>query len=114
MKSFVTVLLLTILCAGCGPNKELLKETKFDASLKEKISSLAEDAPPEMLTITGKCDSTVDASMRQDLIDAGAEVQTMRGDLFTAMVSSDDVYKVANLGFVTQLQLSKPSKSRHK
>lgn len=111
MKSLIIIFLFVIQIVGCGADKELLMETKFDASLKQKISSIGENDPPQMLTVTGKCDSTVDAIMRQDLIDAGAEVVLMQGDVFTANVSSQDVFKVAALEFVTQLQLSKQSKS---
>jgi hypothetical protein len=48
--------------------------------------------------------------MRQALLDAGADVHTMQGDIFTANVSSESVFKVAALDFVTQIQLSKESK----
>ena len=100
MKSLIIIFLIVIQIVGCGADKELLMETKFDASLKQKISSIGENDPPQMLTVIGKCDSTVDAIMRQDLIDAGAEVVLMQGDVFTANVSSQDVFKVAALEFV--------------
>lgn len=110
MKSLMVIFLFVIQAVGCGPDKELLMETKFDASLRQKISSIGENDAPQVLAIIGKCDSTVDAMMRQDLIDAGATVQLMQGDVFTANVSSEDVFKVAALKFVTQVQLSKESK----
>ena len=111
MKSLTAILFLFMLqCTGCGPNKELLMETKFDASLRQKVASIGENQPPQMLAVVGKCDSVIDAIMRQDLINAGADVQTMQGDVFTASVSSEDVFKVAALEFVTQVELSKQGK----
>jgi hypothetical protein len=59
--------------------------------------------------VIGKCDSTIGAIMRQEMIDIGAEVILMQGDVFTANVSSENVFKLAALPFVTQLQLSKES-----
>lgn len=110
-KSLVFAWAILILALGCGPDKEMLMDTKFDASLRQKISSIGEDTPPETLAVIGKCVDTIDAIMRQDLIDAGADVQLMQGDIFTANVSSENIFSVAALDFVTQLQLSKESKT---
>jgi len=110
MKALVSIILLLLLTLGCGPDKAVVMETKFDAALRQKISSIGEEAPPEMLAVMGKCVMTIDAQMRQSLIDAGADVKMMQGDIFTANVSSENVFNVAALEFVTQLQLSKESK----
>ncbi len=114
MKTFVLAILLLLLTLGCGPDKGTLMETKFDAALRQKLSSIAEEAPSQTLAVMGKCVMGIDAHMRQSLIDSGAEVQMMQGDIFTATVSSENVFKVAALDFVTQLQLSKESKPHSK
>ena len=106
MKRLVFILSVVLFIVGCGPDREMLSDTKFDASLRQKISSMAEDADPQVLTIEGKCAAVIDAPMRQELIDAGADVQAMRGESFTASVSSADIFSVAALEFVTQLRLS--------
>jgi hypothetical protein len=110
MKPLFLTIMLLVLNLGCSPDKAMLMETKFDASLRQKISSLGENDPPEMLAVMGKCSDAIDAVMRQALIDAGADVHTMLGDIFTASVSSENVFKIAALDFVTQVQLSKESK----
>ena len=104
------VLLLLILIIGCGPNQTLLMETKLDAPLRQRMTTLQEKEFPEKLSILGKCVSTIDGSMRQDLTQAGAEVHTMTNDLFTATIPSDRILEVAALDFVVQLQLSQTSK----
>ena len=109
MKAIVTIA-LTLVLFGCGPDKQLLMETKFDAPLRQKMTALAEKEDPEDLMVRGKCATTVDGIMRQALVDAGADVRTMEGDAFTAQVSSNDVYSVAALEFVTQVQLSRTSR----
>lgn len=106
-KSLVFAGVVLVFAWGCGPDKAMLLDTKFDAPLREKLSSFGEDAPPEMLSVIGSCTDTIDAVMRQNLIDAGANVQLMQGKTFTAKVSSDDIFSVASLDFVTQLQMSK-------
>ena len=106
-KSLVFAGVLLVFVLGCGPDKATLMDTKFDAPLREKISSMGEDAAPEILAVIGTCTDTIDALMRQSLIDAGADVQLMQGHTFTARVSSADVFSVAALEFVTQLQMSK-------
>ncbi len=98
--------LLTFFVAflGCGPDRNLIMETKFDASLRQRVASL-EEGDTETLDILGKCSDTIDGMMQQAIIEAGADVETMNGDVFTAKVSSDDVYSVAALEFVTRIQL---------
>jgi streptomycin 6-kinase len=108
MKPLVAIVLLVVF--GCGTDKALLMDSKFDASLRQKMSTIGENDPAQNLAVLGKCSTTIDAAMRQDLIDAGADVGTMQGDIFTANVSSENIYKVAALEFVTQVQLSKESK----
>ena len=106
----LSLLLLLMVAVGCGPDRATLMDTKFDASLRQKLTGIKEEDPPQSLAVIGKCTATIDGQMRQELIDAGADVHTMQNDIFTANVSSEDVFKVAALEFVTQLQLSKESK----
>lgn len=105
-KSLGFLSLLLVLALGCGPDRAMLMETKFDGSLRQKVSSIGKDDPSQMLRVIGKCTATIDALMRQDLINAGADVLSMKGDVFTVNVSSEDVFTVAGLDFVTQLELS--------
>lgn len=109
-KSLVFAGVILLFAWGCGPDKAMLLDTKFDAPLREKISSIGEDSTPEILSVVGTCTDTVDALMRQSLINAGADVQLMQGTTFTAKVSTDNVFDVAALEFVTQLQMSREAK----
>ena len=109
MKPVATIALMLIML-GCGPDRAVLMETKFDAPLRQKMAALADRDEGEDLLVLGKCAAPIDGLMRQSLVDAGADVRSMKGDIFTARVSSDDVYRVAALEFVTQLQLSQTSK----
>jgi hypothetical protein len=47
--------------------------------------------------------------MREELIDAGAAVETVTGDIFTARVPSERIAKLSNVSFIKQLQLSQTS-----
>lgn len=104
------VLFLTMLVPGCGPDKTLLMETKFDAPLRQKIITLRDVQKAEIIAVFGRCTGVIDRTMRQSLLDAGADVQTTANDIFTADVSSFDLFEVAALEFVVQLQLSQTSK----
>lgn len=109
MKPLVVVAVMVTLL-GCGPDKNLLMETKFDEPLRDKMMVLSDSDQSEELAIIGKCITAIDGPMRQALVDAGADVKSMKGDSFEAMVSSDDVFDVAALEFVSQVQLSKTAK----
>lgn len=106
-KSLVCAGIVLMFALGCGPDRATLMDAKFDAPLREKISAIGEDTPPEIFAVIGTCTDTVDAVMRQKLIDAGADVHLMQGRTFTANVSSENVFNLGALEFVTQLQLSR-------
>ena len=101
----IVVIALMMVGAGCGPDKTLIMESKFDQPLRQKMATLSTQEQPEVLSISGKCATTIDAFMRKALINAGADVQTLKGDVFIADVSSNDIFSVAALEFITQLQL---------
>jgi type IV pilus biogenesis protein CpaD/CtpE len=102
--------MLTMLLPGCGPDKDLLMETKLDASLRQRMIALRDAERPDTLAVFGKCNATINGTMRQSLLDAGADVQTLANDIFTALIPSSALLNVAALEFVTQLQLSQTSK----
>ena len=107
-KSIVYFLAMLVVSTGCGPDRAIL-DSKLDSPLKQMLSSVPEGAPSRMLVLVGKCSAIIDGAMRQDLVDAGAEVSTMNGDTFTAKVSSENVLNVAGLEFVVQLGLPRES-----
>ena len=109
MKIGPLLVLWISLMAGCGTEKSLLENAKFDKGLREKIESLPADTTVSLL-VEGTCDTVINGLMRQDLIDAGADVQTMKGNTFTALVSSGDLSDIAYLEFVSRLKLLKKKK----
>lgn len=106
----IALLAVMTFVSGCGPDRALLMDTKFDAPLRQKMASLTTAEQSEALLVMGSCAEMINGAMRQELIDAGAEVLSMNGDLFTARVSSDDLFSLAALEFVTHLQLSQTIK----
>ena len=106
MKIGSLVAFLILLVAGCGADKPLLEDAKFDKGLRDKVHGLPADTTVSLL-VEGTCSAAINGLMRQDLVDAGAEVQVMKGDKFTARVSSDDLFGVAALEFVSHLKLVK-------
>ena len=122
---YVIALLLVAFLVGCGPNKELASE-KFDPPLKERVAllnpsmeadSLEGDTPEEVvedLMVVGTCDTTINGAMRNDLESSGAQNLVMKGREFTAKVSSDRIYDVADLEFVRELRLQKGKKAGKK
>ena len=111
MKVLAYVAVMTCL-AGCGPDRNLIMDTKLDAPLRQKLAALMNSEQSEGLMVIGRCAEMIDGPMRAELIDAGAEILSMDGDLFTARVSSDDVLSVASLEFVTQVELSQTLQPR--
>jgi hypothetical protein len=107
---YALVFFLTTLATSCGPDVTLLMETKLDAPLRQKMTALKDVENAEIIAVFGRCTGAIDQTMRQSLLEAGANVHTMVNDIFTASVSSSDVIEVASLDFVIQLQLSQTSK----
>jgi hypothetical protein len=105
----LAALAVTALLWGCGPDRELLMDTKFDALLRQKVMALSTEGRSEDLNVIGRCNELISGTMRQGLMDAGAEVLEMNSAVFTARVSSDDVFSLAALEFVTQLRLVQSS-----
>jgi hypothetical protein len=103
------LMILTGLIAGCGSEKATRMESKLDPSLRQKLSELQMRKSTDTLSIFGKCTQAIDAGMRGSLRDAGATVDTVTGDVFTARVSPETIAKVSQLDFILQLQLSHTS-----
>ncbi|GEM_PF-6593863 len=103
------LLAFLLLLTGCGPDRALLMESKFDTPLRQKIAWIPE-GDTESVEIIGKCTETINGPMRQAMIDAGADVQTMNNEFFTAQVSSDNIFDLAALDFITRMELSQTSK----
>jgi len=107
----VPVMLAVVLAFfGCGIDKAFVMDTKLDAPLRHRLTELQNKEMVEVVDILGKCATTIDGHMRKSLVSAGTEVTSMTNDIFTARVSSSAILDVAALEFVTQLQLSQPSK----
>ena len=97
---------------GCGPDKELLKETKFSSALRQRVTVLEQADTVAQIPIKVTCSAKIDGIMYQGIVGAGGENVIMDGDRFTADVSSDDVFEVANLEFVVQLELGQKKKGK--
>jgi len=115
--TYKAILAFVLILAGCGPNKELAAE-KFDPPLRDRMAFLDTQAQSdstgespgamvEELLIVGICDTTINGAMRKDLISSGAQIILMKGEEFTAKVSSTRMFHVADLEFVRQLRLQK-------
>ena len=103
------LMILTGLIAGCGSEKATIVESKLDPSLRQKLSELHVKENTEPLSIFGKCTQAIDATMRGRLRDAGATVEAVTGDIFTARVSPETLAQLSQLDFILQLQLSHTS-----
>ena len=97
--------MIALVLGACGPNKELLRETKFDPVLLERVESVERARSVETLLISGVCVGSIDGLMRRDLVGAGVDVQEMSQERFVGRVSSNDAYCVAALDCVIRLAL---------
>jgi hypothetical protein len=103
------LVILTGVIAGCGSEKATIMESKLDPSLRQKLFELHMNENAEPLSIFGKCTQAIDANMHGRLRDAGATVEAVAGDIFTARVSRETLAKLSQLDFILQLQLSHTS-----
>lgn len=106
VRALLMVMILTGVIAGCGSEKATLMESKLDPSLRQKLSELHVKESTDTLFIFGKCTQAIDAKMRVSLRDAGAAVDAVTGDVFTARVSRETIAQLSQLDFILQLQLS--------
>lgn len=108
MKTLLVILLMSL--AGCGTNKETAMQSKADAALRQKVAEAADAGRPDPLQVIGSCDGWVSDDRRAALTQAGASVQTVVGETFTALIPAGRVDAVAALDFVRSLELAKELK----
>lgn len=106
----MTILFMAGAVAGCGSEKATLMDSKLDPSLRQMLSSRDERQSADTLLIFGKCMKAIDAGMLGTLRDAGAVVESVTGDIFTARVVPEAITVLSRLDFIRQLQLSHSSK----
>jgi hypothetical protein len=100
------IMTLMFILASCGPNKEVLRDTKLEGALKDQMAILDQEGAEEQeLTIVGVCDTTVNGAMRAAILGKGGQVTAMKGNEFTAKVPSSSVFNIADLEFVRSLRL---------
>lgn len=105
-----TLVMLVLILAGCGTNKETAMQSKADAALRQAVAEAAAAGRPDTLQVMGGCDGWVSDERRKSLAAAGASVQTVVGETFVALVPAGRVGDVASLDFVRSLELSKELK----
>ena len=109
MKRAWVVALGILVLTGCHSKDASIAMAKFDAPLRMKVEQIHQAGQHETLSLFGKCGSPIDDRMKQSIVKTGATLTSANEDLFTARVPSQRLMKLANLEFVTQLQLSQTS-----
>ena len=103
MSSLLVVFALLVSCKG-GSRAAL--EAKCDASLRLQVEELAGAGADSLLTVLGKTTVPLDEARQKKLESAGAQVQQVTEDLFTARIPVKRMGHVAALDFVKRLALS--------
>jgi len=106
MRWMSSLLVLLALGVGCkGGSREAL-EAKCDASLRLRVEELASTGPDSLLDVLGRTTVPLDDARKRKLESAGAQVQQVTEDLFTARIPVKRMGHVAVLDFVKSLALS--------
>lgn len=103
---FLLIVAATLLLSGCRSGDLAAVQGKLDAPFRVRLEQLHREGRSETLAFTGRATRPLDEAMRAELKKAGAEVQTVVGDVFTARAPSNRVPRIAALDFVAQLELA--------
>ncbi len=111
MKYIFTLAMLSLLYASCCSSVPDSKQ-KFDVPLKLKVEELEKTASDEVVSVFGKCTVPITDDIKKELEQSGALIATVINDTFTASGNTDQIFKLAAVEFVSQLQLSTTSEMK--
>lgn len=97
---------LVILLNGCAASAEYSPE-KMDSPLNQKIRSMDDENSDMSIQFTGKAKDVVNEQMKKELQDAGINIETVAGDIFTANGTAGSIKKASLLDFIVYLELAK-------
>ena len=99
----VLLLGLFLLCSCAGIAR--VDSEKFDTPLRQKLKAMDANDTSDIPVIV-KCSQAVDSNMKSTISGLGVTVRTVTGKIFTASASSQSLNELAQLTYVTQIQLS--------
>ncbi len=103
-----------LLFASCCSQDNMIYEKKMDTPLKQKISEVTKEGSDEKIQIIGKCSQAITDEMKVSLEETGMTIESIVGDIFTAMGTKDQIIKISRIDYVSQLNLSITSKLLNK
>lgn len=96
------ILFINACAASAGYNSSIM-----DTALNQKIIELEKSDHDSVIQFTGKTRWDIDDQMKDQLEDAGINIETAAGDIFTASGNISGVKKVSLIDFVVSLELVK-------
>ena len=106
MKLLYPILLCVFVFSSCMNKPDELIESKINSALKIKLAEVARNSSSEKIQILGKCSEQISETMKVKLVETGADIQSVIGQIFTAEASAEEIKKLTNIDFVLYLELS--------
>jgi len=108
IKMAVVNMVLIFLC--CSSTSQQSNNQKFDVPLLQKIEEVEKAGSGEEIKVFGKCEVDINDQMRKNIEETGTRVDSIIGKIFTASANPVSLRQLAQLDFVSQIQLSTTSK----
>lgn len=105
-RATVLILLAASLASGCRGADMKAIESKCDASLRQRAEAMTRAGETSPIDVLGRASGPIDEPHRKKLVEAGAELGQVTGEMFTARVPARRLGNVARLDFVSSLQLA--------
>jgi hypothetical protein len=92
---------------SCSSSNKYIEE-KMNAPLKQKIATLDESSNNEIISVIGKCNTSITDEMRNKMLSTGVSVESVINEIFTVSGNKEAIKNLAELDFVIHIELSVP------
>ncbi len=102
---FASLFFVSFFISGCGASMESLV-SKADAPLMQAVNGAQDD---QIIAVFVRTSELIDAGKRAEIESKGVLIRSLQSDLFTAEGSKSALMKLAELPFVSRMELPQTS-----
>jgi hypothetical protein len=96
---------MTLILFSCSSSNKIAGN-KFDPFLKQKVSDLIKNDDESKITVLGKSKNEISDEMKKKIELTGVSIQTVAGEIFTAVGTAKEIINLAELDFIVIIELS--------
>lgn len=109
MKIFILCIVTLLFFSSCSNTSMQTNEDKLDAPLKIKLKELTASGENNRVAIIGKCYEDISESIKAEIKETGAGVQSVIKNIFTAEATAEQISRLSNMDVIISMELSQKS-----